>query len=144
MASTPSSPLWIYATGLAYSSTCNAKPVPINKWTRAKRLVTNDPWGLLSSSDEANAFAPLHSGSVLILSNSPEFDALRWTAFSPDWVNFYYTLILRNSLTQEEIRIVDWATFFYPLYATNPILVAPFCFNQIEVIISLPPFSAIY
>ncbi|RTI53875.1 hypothetical protein CSW14_07950 [Thermus scotoductus] len=127
----------IYATGLAYSTICSVKPVPINLFTKVRRAPhpngITDPMGILSGSNTA-IYAVLSDGDVLVLAEQPQFNALLWNSF-PD-APTELIMILRDSISKEELRFMiysDQNNQQNSLSFVNPIVVAPFCFNEIEV-----------
>lgn len=127
----------IYATGLAYSTTCSVKPVPINLFTQVRRANhpngLTDPMGILSGESKA-IFAVLSDGDTLVLADQPQFNAVLWNSF-PD-APADLIMILRDSVNKEELRFMiysDQSNQQKSLSFVNPIVVAPFCFNEIEI-----------
>jgi hypothetical protein len=127
----------IYATGLAYSTICSVKPVPINLFTKVRRAPhpngITDPMEILSGSNTA-IYAVLSDGDVLVLAEQPQFNAVLWNSFSYDPADLI--MILRDSVNKEELRFMIYShesNRQKSLSFVNPIVVAPFCFNEIEI-----------
>ncbi|WP_038070147.1 hypothetical protein [Thermus scotoductus] len=131
----------IYATGLAYSTICSVKPVPINLFTKVRRAPhpngITDHMGILSGSNTA-IYAVLSDGDVLVLADQPQFNALLWNSFPDAFPDGPADLImiLRDSVNKEELRFMIYShksNQRKSLSFVNPIVVAPFCFNEIEI-----------
>jgi hypothetical protein len=127
----------IYATGLAYSTTCSVQPAVINLFTQVRRANhpngLTDPMGILSGRSTA-IFAVLSDGDTLVLADQPQFNALLWNSI-PDAPSDLI-MILRNSANKAELPFMiysDQANQPRSLFMVNPIVVAPFCFNEIEI-----------
>ncbi len=124
----------VYLSGYVYSTTCGVEPMPISRFTRVRRTrpltAYYDPLGVLQGYQDP---AILGNGDALVLADEPLFDAVRLDGAFTDSGETTITFAFVNTRDRRELQI--------PLTLTNnmgglfmpPIVLAPFCFNEIRV-----------